>query len=150
VNEMLVKEIVGNIEANEMTHRNREWIELDWEELNKRILRKSTNGGTDVAIALVAPTPLKVGDILYQDEAIQVVVCTKKEKVYVIYPESMVEMGKMAFELGNRHTPCLISSDEIVVRYDQTLERLFEEVGVKYEQTERRFKQPFKYRGHKH
>ncbi|WP_138418301.1 urease accessory protein UreE [Aquibacillus sediminis] len=147
---MLTKEVIGNIDEEQLEHQNREWVELDWDELNKRILRKKTDKGTDVAIALEEKEPLKVGDVLYQDEGLQVVIRTKKEKVYVIYPKSIVQMGKMAFELGNRHTPCLISSEEIVVRYDETLERLFEEVGVSYEQTERRFKQPFKYRGHKH
>lgn len=147
---MLTKEIVGNIDEQPLEHQNREWIELDWDELNKRIIRKKTDKGTDVAISLEEKKPLKVGDVLYQDEGRQIVIRTKKEKVYVIYPASIVQMGKMAFELGNRHTPCLISEDEIVVRYDETLERLFEEVGVNYEQTERRFKQPFKYRGHKH
>ncbi|MCT2534166.1 urease accessory protein UreE [Aquibacillus koreensis] len=147
---MLTKAVIGNVETGEQEHQNREWIELDWEELNKRILRKKTDKGTDVAIALDDKQPLKVGDILYQDDKLQVVIRTKKEKVYVVYPNSIVQMGKMAFELGNRHTPCLISENEIVVRFDETLERLFEEVGVDYEQTERRFKQPFKYRGHKH
>lgn len=147
---MLTKTVLGNIDNEETTHLNREWIELDWEELNKRILRKQTDKGTDVAISLEDQEPLKVGDIVYQDDNIQVVVRTKKEKVYIIYPDSMTQMGKMAFELGNRHTQCLISSNEIIVRHDGTLVRLFDEVGVKYEETERRFKQPFKYRGHKH
>lgn len=147
---MLIKKIIRNIADIDTVHNNREWVELDWDELNKRILRKRTSGGKDVAIALEDPNPLKVGDVLYEDSTVQVVVRTKKEKVYVIFPDSFTQMGKMAFELGNRHTPCLISNEEIVVRFDQTLERLFEEVGVDFELTERRFKQPFKYRGHKH
>ncbi|KAB8128312.1 urease accessory protein UreE [Gracilibacillus oryzae] len=147
---MLTKEIIGNIEKEKQDHPNREWLELDWDELNKRILRKTTNKGTDVAISLEEKAPLAVGDIVYQDEERQIVIRTKKEKVYIAYPDSITQMGKTAFELGNRHTPCLISESEIIVRYDQTLERLFEEVGVKYEATERRFTEPFKYRGHKH
>ncbi|UOQ48531.1 urease accessory protein UreE [Gracilibacillus caseinilyticus] len=147
---MLTKQIIANIENQPKKHPNREWVELDWDELNKRILRKTTDKGTDVAIALEEKTPLKVGDIVYEDEQKQIVIRTKKEKVYVVYPESIVQMGKAAFELGNRHTPCLISESEIVVRYDDTLERLFDEVGVKYEATERRFTKPFKYRGHQH
>ncbi|ENH96666.1 urease accessory protein [Gracilibacillus halophilus YIM-C55.5] len=147
---MLTKEVIGNIEQEQESHLNREFIELDWDELNKRILRKKTDKGTDVAIALEQEQPLAVGDIVYQDEQRQIVIQTKKEKAFVAYPESIVEMGKTAFELGNRHTPCLITENQIIVRYDQTLERLFEEVGVTYEQTEHRFKQPFKYRGHQH
>ncbi|WP_058306475.1 urease accessory protein UreE [Gracilibacillus massiliensis] len=147
---MLTKEIIGNIEEQTKDHANREWIELDWDELNKRILRKTTDKGTDVAISLEEKAPLKVGDIVYEDATKQIVIRTKKERVYVVYPSSIIEMGKAAFELGNRHTPCLISESEIVVRYDETLERLFDEVGVEYEATERRFTEPFKYRGHQH
>ncbi|UOQ87557.1 urease accessory protein UreE [Gracilibacillus salinarum] len=147
---MLTKQVITNIENQPKDHPNREWVELDWDELNKRILRKTTDKGTDVAIALDEKAPLKVGDVVYEDEEKQIVIRTKKEQVYVVYPESIVQMGKAAFELGNRHTPCLISESEIVVRYDDTLERLFDEVGVKYEATERRFTEPFKYRGHQH
>ncbi|MGP4039841.1 urease accessory protein UreE [Gracilibacillus sp. D59] len=147
---MLTKEVITNIEEQPNDHPNREWIELDWDELNKRIIRKTTDKGTDVAISLEEKAPLKVGDVVYEDAEKQIVIRTKKEKVYVVYPDNIVQMGKAAFELGNRHTPCLISETEIVVRYDETLERLFNEVGVKYEQTERRFTEPFKYRGHQH
>lgn len=62
----------------------------------------------------------------------------------------MYEMGKAAFELGNRHTPSLIANNEIIVRADHTINPLLDEIGVHYETTERRFKQPFKYRGHAH
>lgn len=127
-----------------------EWIELDWDELNKRILRKSTNKGRDVAISLPEGESLKPGDILYQDEQQEILVLSKEERVYVIYPQDMIEMGKTAFELGNRHTPCLIEKEEILVRYDATLERIFKEIGVKYEQEWRRFNKPFAYKGHHH
>lgn len=59
-------------------------------------------------------------------------------------------MGKAAFEIGNRHTPCIIEGDEILVRYDHTLDELLDDVGVAYEQAERRFKEAFKYKGHQH
>ncbi|HEX5564343.1 MAG TPA: urease accessory protein UreE, partial [Sporosarcina sp.] len=94
--------------------------------------------------------PLKYGDLLFEDDNRAIVIRTKMEPVIVIRPKDMVEMGKAAFELGNRHTPALIEKDEIVVRADHTLAPLLDEVGVDYETTERRFKQPFKYRGHSH
>lgn len=141
---------MGNIHEENTLHKNIELVELEWEELNKRILRKKTNKGREIAISLETGNSLQEGDILYQDEEVQIVVQTKKEEVYVIYPRNMTEMGKISFELGNRHTPSLIKEDEIVVRYDYTLEKLFDEVGVKYEKTTRRFDKAFKYRGHQH
>lgn len=147
---MLVEKIIGNIDHDTEEPKQREWVELEWEELNKRILRKKTDQGTDVAISLPDHEPLHFGDLLYEDDNKQIAVRTVLENVIVAYPQTMYEMGKTAFELGNRHTPCLVEENEIVTRYDHTLEPLLDEVGVHYEHAERRFKQPFKYRGHQH
>jgi len=148
---MLIEKVVGNIGTKEdVSDKNTEWIELDWEELSKRILRIETDQGTDVALRLDQEEPLQYGDVLFEDEARRIVVRTKMEPVIVIRPKDMTEMGKAAFELGNRHTPSLIDENEIIVRADHTLNKLLDEVGVSYQTTERRFKQPFKYRGHSH
>lgn len=166
---MLITKVIGNIGTEEeIAGKQTEWIELDWEELSKRILRKETDQGTDVALSLEQQEhhddhehhdhddhhhehqPLQYGDILFEDDSRRIAVRTKMEPVIVISPKNMTEMGKTAFELGNRHTPALIEENEVIVRADHTLNKLLDEVGVAYETTERRFKQPFKYRGHSH
>ncbi len=168
---MLITKVIGNIGTEEeIAGKQTEWIELDWEELSKRILRKETDQGTDVAISLEQQEhhddhghdhddhdhhhhehqTLQYGDLLFEDAERRIAVRTKMEPVIVISPKNMTEMGKTAFELGNRHTPALIEENEVIVRADHTLNKLLDEVGVAYETTERRFKQPFKYRGHSH
>ena len=148
---MLIEKIIGNVgREEEIAGKTTEWVELDWEELSKRILRTETNQGTDIALKLNQEEPLQYGDLLFEDAARRIAIRTKMEPVIVISPKDMTEMGKAAFELGNRHTPCLIDENEIIVRADHTLNKLLDEVGVSYETTERRFKQPFKYRGHSH
>lgn len=147
---MLITKVIDNIGTEEAKDKITEWIELDWEALSKRILRAETDKGTDVAMRLEQDEPLQYGDVLFEDEDRRIAVRTKKESVIVITPKNMTEMGKAAFELGNRHTPSLIDNNEIIVRADHTLNKLLDEVGVAYETTERRFKQPFKYRGHSH
>lgn len=147
---MLIQKTIGNIRLNPVNEEKIDWIELDWEELSKRILRKNTNKGRDVAISLEGNSHLHVGDILYQDDKTIIAIRTKLEPAYIINPKSMTEMGKVAFELGNRHTPCLVTENEIIVRFDETLESIFIETGVTYEKAERRFETPFKYKGHHH
>jgi len=148
---MLINKVIGNIGTSEdVSDKKTEWIELEWEELSKRILRTETDQGTDVALSLDSEEPLQYGDVLFEEADRRIAVRTKMEAVIVIRPKDMTEMGKAAFELGNRHTPSLIDNNEIIVRADHTLNKLLEEVGVAYETTERRFKQPFKYRGHSH
>ncbi len=148
---MLINKVIGNIgTTEEVSGKKTEWIELGWEELSKRILRTETDYGTDIALSLDEEEPLQYGDVLFEDETRRIAVRTKMEAVIVIRPKDMTQMGKAAFELGNRHTPCLIDDNEIIVRADHTLNKLLDEVGVSYETTERRFKQRFKYRGHSH
>lgn len=147
---MIITKIVGHIDDYQSSTKKIDWLELEWEELNKRIFRKLTENGTEIAMSLDSSGSLSYGDVLYEDDDRLIVIRTTLEKAYVIKPKTMREMGKMAFEIGNRHTPCIIENDEILVRYDHTLEKLMDEVGVTYEQSERRFKEPFKYKGHQH
>lgn len=147
---MIFTKTIGNISNLKSPHKNVDWLEIDWEDLNKKILRKQTMSGKDISISLQEGGHLHYGDILYEDDDTLIAIRTKLEKVYVITPKTMQEMGKMAFELGNRHTQCIIDNNEILVRYDHTLEKLMDEVGVSYEESDRRFKEPFKYRGHQH
>ena len=50
---MLITKVIGNIGTEEeIAGKKTEWIELDWEELSKRILRKETDQGTDIALSL--------------------------------------------------------------------------------------------------
>lgn len=147
---MVITKIAGHLDDFKLSNKTIDWLELEWEELNKRILRKQTENGRDVSISLESSGHLHYGDVVYEDENTLIAIRTKLEKVYVITPKTMKEMGKMAFEIGNRHTPCIIEDNEILVRYDHTLEKLMDEVGVSYEQSDRRFKESFKYRGHQH
>ncbi|ARK32777.1 urease accessory protein UreE [Halalkalibacter krulwichiae] len=147
---MIVQSIIGNINKQEVDFDKLEWIELDWEELNKRIIRKHTDKGREIAITLDHNTHLHVGDIVFQDDNSIIAIRTKLEPAYVIKPTTFTEIGKVSWELGNRHTPCIVTDSEIVVRYDETLETIFKKVNVAYEKTERRFETPFKYKGHHH
>ncbi|WP_088103202.1 urease accessory protein UreE [Halalkalibacter urbisdiaboli] len=146
---MKIHTVIGNLDTFDIGNSKIEWVELDWEELNKRILRKNTDNGREIALVL-DEQGLKYGDILYHDAKTTIVVQTKLEPAYLIKPKSMAEMGKVAFELGNRHTPCIVENDEIIVRFDKTLEVIFNETGVEYVETEKRFNQAFKYKGHHH
>ena len=117
---MLIEKIIGNVgNEEEIAGKKTEWIELDWEELSKRILRTETDQGTDIALRIDQEEPLQYGDILFEDDSRRIAIRTKMEPVIVISPKNMTEMGKTAFELGNRHTPAFIEENEVIVRADQ-------------------------------
>jgi urease accessory protein len=148
--DVVVTKIRRHLDDFELSDKDIDWLELEWEELNKRILRKSTTRGVDIAIRLEEGQALHYGDVLYEEDDTLIAIRTKREKAFVIKPKTMREMGEIAFKIGNRHTPCIIEDEGILIRYDHTLQELIDEVGVAYEQSERRFKTPLKYKGHQH
>ncbi len=138
-------------EAGEATKaKKRDYLEVEWDELGKRILRKQSESGVDVALMLDEGETLEPGHKIYEDDEREIVVRTPLEPVYVIQPAGIQEMGTVAFELGNRHTPCLIEGREIIVRRDHTLESIFTETGVAYHEDKRRLGRAFRYKGHTH
>lgn len=147
---IVVKEVIGHVEDIENDSPIRDYVELEWEQLNKRRIRINTLKNRELAIMLNDNISLTSGDLLLQDDELELVVRTVKEKAIVIYPKNSLEMGKVCYQLGNRHLPCLIDKDQIMLRYDQTLIPVLEEVGVRYEETKRRFIHPFKQQGHHH
>ena len=86
---LLITKAVGHIDDFQSTNKTIDWLELEWEELNKRIMRKQTESGMEIAISLESTT-LRYGDVLYEDEDKLIVVRTKLEKVFVIKPTSKI------------------------------------------------------------
>lgn len=147
---MKITKPLGRLDENSEETKLIDYVELEWEELGKRILRKKSNNGEDIAIALEEEIYLHPGDILFENENKKIVINTVLEDAIIIYPASVEEMGRAAFELGNRHTPCLIQNQEIIVRYDSTIPPLLKDINVTFANEKRRFNQPFKYKGHSH
>ena len=146
---MLIEEIIGNIADQEHDHpKTVEWIELDWEHLRKRIVRATTDAGTEVRIRLPEGQSFEYGSVLYEDDDRVIAVRTEEEMAFVVQPKNDEELYKAAYEIGNRHAASLFQDGEIVLRDDHTLDELMDSIGVAYTRDKRRFKEAFVYRGH--
>ncbi|MDO5044963.1 MAG: urease accessory protein UreE [Coriobacteriia bacterium] len=138
------------IQRDDLEKKHLDWLELEWDQLSKRIIRAKTLEGRDLAIALEKAYSLQVGDILYEDEELIVALRSKAEDALMVAPQDIDQMGKVAFEIGNRHLPCTIEAGKIFLRYDHTLLELFDKLEVTYERIEHRFTKPMNYGGHHH
>ena len=115
---MLINKVIGKVGTKEdVSDKKTEWIELDWEELSKRILRTETDQGTDIALSLDQEEPLQYGDLLFEDDNRRIAVRTKMEPVIGIdlgttySAVATVEGGKpilIASRHGARLTPSII------------------------------------------
>jgi urease accessory protein len=110
---------IGNIfldeEFDELKSGNSEKLKISRMELEKRILRRKTDRGTDVGLNLESGVKLRHGDVIKNGD-MKIVVEQLPEKIITVrlknkeMTEVMVLLGHI---IGNRHRPISIKRDEI-------------------------------------
>ncbi len=129
---MIITEILGNLADTPLNGRQLDPLYLEWFEPTKRILRKHTHGGREVAVKLLREGQrLHDGDILWQDTQTVVVVEILPTETIVVEPQSMLQMGTICYEIGNKHMPMFIQDDQVLVPYEAPMFRLLEATGYK-------------------
>ena len=130
-----INSILGNIfnESN-LEKNNFEKLKISRIDLEKRILRKKTDLGTDIGINLDSCIKLQNGDIIGNDE-IKIIVEQIPEKVISVKLKQnnqniAILLGHI---IGNRHRPIAIKDKMILfpIQEDSELEifqRLFKEI----------------------
>jgi urease accessory protein len=73
-----------------------------------------------------------------------------EDDVIVIQPTSLLEMGEIAHQLGNRHLPAQFENNEMIVQYDYLVEKLLLELAVPFTREKRKMNEAFKHIGHSH
>ncbi len=133
---MIVERILGNIHTE---HREGAVIcvPFAWFEVGKKRIKKVAQDGTEFGVMVEAV--LKDGDILaVQDEGIYVceIVPSELTKIQV---RTMQEMGRLCFELGNRHLSLKIEEHFVLVPYDKPTFLYLEKLGFQVEHVQEKF-----------
>ena len=114
---MIVEKILGNYKEYQTDGRTIIPVYLEWYELDKKLLRKKTQKGEEIGIRV--ENRLSEGDILYKDKNEIIVVKVKECELTHIDVSDMVQMGKLCFELGNRHLSLTIQDSYVETIYDE-------------------------------
>lgn len=147
---MIIEQILGNVKELEKAPHHVERVYLRSDDLVKKIQRVKTDHGKELGIRLKQGKELEDGDILYQDEKNSIVISVLADDVIVIRPTSILQMGEVAHQLGNRHLPAQFEGNEMIVQYDYLVERLLNELEIPYAREERKMSKAFKHIGHSH
>ncbi len=122
---MIIKEILGNTATAKLNGRKPDYLYLEWFETTKRILRKETASGQEIAIKLWQEgLRLQDGDILWQNRDTVIVVAVLPCEAIVITPVNLLQMGTICYEIGNKHLPLFIQDNQVLVPYEAPLFRL--------------------------
>ena len=134
---MIVEQIIGNTATHNIAELEVDLLELEWFETTKRIQRKRTNSGMEIAVKFVRDGQrLSQNDILYQDAQKVVVVTIKPCEAIVMTPKSLLEMGTICYEIGNKHLPLFIQNDQIMMPFEMPMFRWLEASGYLPEKQE--------------
>lgn len=142
---MLVQEKIGSMGAFDVRERLVDVLELEWYEMGKRIMRKQTRGGKEVAMRFLKENPgLTEGDILYADEQVVVVVEIIPCAAMVIRMGALEAVASACYEIGNRHLPLFCEGDELVAPFEEPLYRWLVAAGYDVYKAERKLLYPLR------
>ncbi len=130
---MIINETTGNLAQNPTT-KIVDYLDLEWFETTKRIQRKKTRGGEDIAIKFLREGQrLREGDILFEDDEKVVAINVLETEAISMSPVSLLEMGTVCYEIGNKHIPLFIQEDKVLLPFEMPMFRWLEASGFKPE-----------------
>ncbi|MGX7150299.1 urease accessory protein UreE [Enterococcus ureasiticus] len=132
---MILTTIDSNIdEIDDITKYHVETVVLSSDDLNKRILRVTTDHSNDYGIRLTSESEaLRNGSIFFIDDHNVLVIAVRSEEMIIIKPSTMDEMGEIAHLLGNTHKPVVVEDGKIVLEVDPTVVDLLIKKNISYE-----------------
>ena len=111
-------------------------ITLDFEARFLRRKRMTTDCGMAFMVDLAETVSLDAGDAFLLDDGRQIIIQAAAEPVVEIRHKNL---AKIAWHIGNRHTPCEIRQDCLVIRRDHVLEDLLIRLGTTLAKTDAPF-----------
>lgn len=140
---MLIQQKAGTLATIPANGRLIDWLYLEWHETGKRILRKQTASGREIALRFLHENPaLADGDVLHEDAQSLIVVSITPADAIVVRPRSMHEMASVCYEIGNKHLPLFYEDDALLVPYEAPLFRLLSAAGFAPVREKRKLLQP--------
>jgi urease accessory protein len=122
-------------------------IEFEWFESGKKVLRKTSRGGDDVGLRLTSR--VSNGSIVQGTDGKSYIAEILPCRLLRISADSAAELGRICYELGNRHLPADIGGDYVKTPFDAPLTEHLQRLGFHCEETEGVFSE-YIYGGHHH
>ena len=146
---MIIEKILGGKPENPQG-KPVETVSFEWFEMNNRILKKVSSKGREIGLRL--SEPLLDGGLLFEDDEGIILLELLPCEICRVHVHSPRELGRVCFELGNRHLPVSIREDDMTVNtpYDKPTFEYLERLGFHCERAAEKFTPEIIVRGHSH
>lgn len=98
-----------------------ETLTLDHEDRTRRRLALRGDGGLDILLDLDKPTGLNDGDAVKLEDGRLVLVRAAPQSLLEIRADNPLRLMRVAWHIGNRHTPAEITADAVYIENDHVL-----------------------------
>lgn len=105
-----------------------ETIVLDYDARFLRRKRLTTSSGLPVLVDLEQTTSLDHGDALELADGRLVEIRAAAQEVLIV---TGPDLPKLAWHIGNRHTPCQIEADRLLIQRDPVIRHMLEHLGAR-------------------
>lgn len=111
-------------------------IVLDYESRFLRRKRLVTEGGTAFVVDLEQTSSLDDGDALVLPDGRKLLVVAAAEDVLEVRGDSLPQL---AWHIGNRHTPCQMAGEALLILRDPVIRHMLEHLGAEVVEATRPF-----------
>lgn len=116
-----------------------ETLTLDHEDRNRRRVALKGDGGRDILLDLDKATALGDGDAVKLEDGSLVLIRAAAQKLIEITAENPLRLSRVAWHIGNRHTPAEITATAIYIEHDHVLAEMIRGQGCAMSEVERPF-----------
>ncbi|MCV2880747.1 urease accessory protein UreE [Actibacterium sp. XHP0104] len=102
-------------------------LTLDYQARFLRRRKLTTDGGQDIRVDLPETTSLDAGDALILDDGRTIAIRAAPETLLRVRGENL---SRLAWHIGNRHTPCQIADDHLLIAHDHVLAGMLAGLGA--------------------
>ena len=102
-------------------------VTLDYEARFLRRKRLVSDGGEPFLVELAETRSLSQGEGFRLDDGRIIAVMAAAEPLLAVWHDNL---SRIAWHVGNRHTPCQIADDHILIREDKVLQGMLEGLGA--------------------
>jgi urease accessory protein len=104
-------------------------LEHDQRRLRRKLLTGA--GGTEVTVDFPATITLDHGGALQLDNGDLVAIHAAEELLYEVRAADAGHLLRLAWHIGNRHTPAQLEPDRILIKRDHVLKTMLEGLGAR-------------------
>ena len=117
----------------------RDSVTLDFDRRHRRRLRLQTDGGEAVLLDLERAVALAEGDGLNLGDGHWLAVRAAPEPLLEVCGRDTRHFARIAWHLGNRHLPCDVRADSLLIRPDHVIAEMLRRLGATVREVEAPF-----------